>query len=293
MNLNEELIKACERRDLTGVKKIVSAGADVNCEDKWGESIFSHLFVEFLNNTKEAKGKVSMVKSVLKVLIKNGFDMQKHGLDIMHQFVHLSNLRHAFFLTKFMLDFDLGDNVKKYEELLMSIGFEESHMRVCENKLARANMLYAMYEIVEAKMEKREYAGTELYQEAVGKRIENVLYFSEKNDTIALEQGTQYNSDIGILCEGKLLVITTNADILIKNEKMSENSISLPDFFGSGFIGALIEKISFKHKKFWKGKTEYTQPIVNILLDNGKTISFTDNFGEVPKEDTMSRFEIF
>ena len=80
-NLNKKLIKACFPAKLEEIQKLVTAGADPNLKNEYGESIFAHAFM------CEGGENAELVKAVVNTLVNHGWDIKKYGLKIMHQFV--------------------------------------------------------------------------------------------------------------------------------------------------------------------------------------------------------------
>lgn len=296
-DLNRFLVKACERRDLEEIKTFVKAGADTNQVDKYGNSIFEFVFVDNLQDTrenpKELHKTVELIKEIIPLMIDNGWDMKKFGIPTLHQFLFSTYDHITFDLYKFMLQYDLTDNPKDYEEALEGIGSEESYQRCCEENHELENLFYSIYEMVDAKMEGRSYEGIELYYNAVGLTIDKILYFNETNSLGIKSDFTEFNADIGFVCGDKLLVLKDGINILFMNDRLSETpQVNISNVFGKDVIGRKINSIYFEHKTIVKGTTRYGQPTIIIELKNGKKLKFTHNFGELPDGELQSRFWI-
>lgn len=298
--LNEKLRKACADANLDEIQKLVISGANPNLLDEYGESMFEHVFIYALDrgidevefSTEEYDEIINQVKNTINTLIHYGWDVQKYGLRVMRQFIFLANQKLAFDLMKFFLDFDLGDDKTKYESLLEGIGTEESYQRCCENDHDSENLFYTMYEIVNAKMENRSYKNIELYYEAVGLKIDKVLYLGKEGIVLSKAGATEYNDDICFVCGEKILVIKESVNILFINDIINEEHVEIPNLFGDDVIGAKIVDVSFEHKEINKGTTCYGQPTIVLSLDSGKKLKFTHNFGEHDGEKSQSSFVV-
>ena len=161
--LDNELLEACTgyNYDLDKIKKLVLAGADTNQLNKFGDNIFDDVFLDTLYNSRDDIQKLSetvkKIKEIIPIMINTGWDIKKFGISTMNQFVFSTYDRFTFDLYKFMLQYDLTDNPKDYESALECVGGEESYQRCCEENHDLENLFYSIYEIVEAKMEGRDY----------------------------------------------------------------------------------------------------------------------------------------
>lgn len=296
--LDNELLEACTgyNYDLDKIKELVLAGADTNQLNKFGDNIFDDVFLDTLynvrDNIEELSETVEKIKEIIPIMINAGWDIKKFGIPTMNQFVFSTYDRFTFELYKFMLQYDLTDNPKDYESALECVGTEESYQRCCEENHDLENMFYSIYEIIEAKMEGRNYHSIELYYDAIGLTIDKVIYFDGENTTVTKSDFIEYNADIGFVCGNKLLILRKGVNILFMNDRFGDQpQIDISDIFNT-CLGSHIEKISFEHKTVVDGTTHYGQPTIIIKLSNGKKMKFSHNFGELPDKQAQSRFWI-
>ena len=296
-NLNEKLAIACDKSnpDLDEIKELILSGADTNQLNKYNDNIFSNIFLNVLyevrNDAIRLPITVKKIKEIISLMVDNGFDIKQFGISTMSQFIFSTYDHFTFDMYKFMLQYDLADGSSAYEDALESLGTEESYQRCCENDHDLENLFYAIYEMVEAKMEDRDYESIEPYYGAVGLTIDKIVYFSDSNTLTEKKKFTEYNSDIGFVCGNKLLVVREGINILFMNNRLSEQpQIDISSIFGKDAINSKIKSISFDHKDFIKRTTNYGQPIIIIELNNGNKLKFTHNFGESPDEVVQSRF---
>lgn len=298
--LNQKLIKACDDANLDEIQKMIISGANPNLLDKYGESIFEHVFIYAVDSVEdeteisaeEYNEIFNRVKNTVKTLVNYGWNIQKYGLRVMHQFIYMSNQKLAFDLMKFFLAFNLGDEKSEYESLLEGIGTEESYQRCCDNNHVLENILYTMYEIVNAKMENRSYKNIELYYDAIGMKIDKILYLGKESIVPSKAGATKYNDDICIVCGEKILVIRECVNILFINDITNEEYVEIPNLFGNNIIGSKIVDVSFEHKEIVDGITHYGQPTIVVSLDSGKKLKFTHNFGEHNGDKVQSSFVV-
>ncbi|MBR3869887.1 MAG: hypothetical protein IKJ17_00065 [Clostridia bacterium] len=297
--LNEKLALACDKEtpDLDEIKELIVAGADTNQLNKYNDNIFDDVFLEVLYDVRDDAKKlpitVKKIKEIISLMIDNGFDIKRFGLSTMSQFIFATYDLFTFDLYRFMLQYDLADGPEAYEDTLEDIGTEESYQRCCEHDHDLENLFYAIYEMVEAKIEGRNYKSIELYYGAVGLTIDKIVYFSDSNTMVEKKTFTEYNADIGFICGDKLLVMRDSVNILFMNDRVSEQpQIDISSLFGKDVIGRKIKSVSFDHKDVIIGMTYYGQPTIIIELTNGKKLKFTHNFGELSDKETQPRFWI-
>ena len=226
-------------------------------------------------------------------MVDNGWDIKKFGIEIMSNFKFTTYDRLTFEMFKFMLGYDLTDNPENYKKALDVVGTEESYQRCCEENHDLENLFYAIYEMILAKMEGRDYNSIELYYDAIDMRIDKVIYLDKNNTTVKKQNFTEYNADIGFVCGHKLLVLREGVNILFMNDRINEQpQIDFSADFGRDIVGKKIKSISFEHKEIVRGKTGYGQPTIIMELTNGRKLKFTHNFGELPNKKSQSRFWI-
>lgn len=299
IELNEKLALACDKAtpDLDEIKELIVAGADINQLNKYGDNIFHDVFLEVLyavrDDAKLLPKAVEKIKEIIALMIDNGFDIKRFGISTMSQFKFATYDLFTFDLYRFMLQYDLADDPKAYEETLEGVGGEESYQRCCEHNHDLENLFYAIYEMVEAKMEGRDYKSIEPYYGIVGLTIDKIIYFSDSNTLVEKNEFTEYNADIGFVCGNKLFVVREGVNILFMNDRINEQpKVDISSVFGKDAINRTIKSVSFGHKDIIKEKTHYGQPTIIMKLTNGKKIKFTHNFGELPDKETQSRFWI-
>lgn len=299
IELNEKLALACDKAtpDLDEIKELIVTGADTNQLNKYGDNIFDDVFLKVLyavrDDAKLLPKAVEKIKEIIALMIDNGFDIKRFGISTISQFKFATYDLFTFDLYRFMLQYDLADDPKAYEETLEGVGGEESYQRCCEHDHDLENLFYAIYEMVEAKMEGRNYKSIEPYYGIVGLTIDKIIYFSDSNTLVEKNEFTEYNADIGFVCGNKLFVVREGVNILFMNDRINEQpKVDISSVFGKDAINRTIKSVSFGHKDIIKEKTHYGQPTIIMELTNGKKIKFSHNFGELPDKETQSRFWI-
>lgn len=297
--LDIKLVLACDKPipDLGEIKELIIAGADTNQLNEYDENIFHDVFLDALYNNCEDKNKtpiiVDQIKELIILMIAKGWDIKKFGLDVMDQFEFSTYDPFTFDLYRFMLQFDLTDDVKEYEKALEAVACEEAYQRCCMHNHELENLFYAIYEMIETKMKGQDYKSIEPYYDVVGMTIDEIIYFNDEVTLVEKQGVTEYNADIGFVCGNKLFVMCESVNILFMNNRIKEQpQVDISNTFGKEIIGQKIQSISFEHKDLIKGTISYGQQIIILNLTNGKKIKFTHNFGELPDRNYQSRFWI-
>ena len=296
--LDKQIVKACEEGypDINKIQELILAGADTNqvCDEK---NIFDRVFRRFLNARRQTPKrnyyKAKKVKETIQLMVAHGWDVKRFGMSVTNRFLFSTYDRNTFDLYRFMLQYDLAESPEDYDGVLEGIGTEESYLRCCEEDHETENLFYALYELVEAKMDGRNFESIEPYYDAVGMKIDRILYFDESDTTVQKETFTEYNADIGFVCGDKVLILRKGVHILFMNDRITETpQVDLSETFCADIIGQTIQSVSFGHKTVVKGTMHYGQPTIIIELSNGKKLKFSHNFGELPDREAQSRFWI-
>lgn len=297
--LDAKLVQACSESNpnLDHILALIEAGADPNQTDKYDNSIFLHFFRDVLSDCRATPelmpATAEKIKTIILTMVSKGWDTKKFGMAIMHSFIFSTYDRFTFEMYRFMLQFDLTDDPKAYEDELDSIGTEESYQRCCENWHAGENLFYAIYEMVDAKRNGLNYQSILPYYDAVGLTVDKIVYFNQTDTTVKKKNFTEYNADFGFVCGDKLLVLCEGVNILFMNDRVCEQpQLDMSDRFGADVTGSKIINVDFEHKEICRGTTHYGQPTIIIELSGGKKLKFSHNFGELPDNKSQSRFWI-
>lgn len=185
------------------------------------------------------------------------------------------------------------------ETVLQWVAVKESAADCVDEDHSLSNLFYTLYEIMDASVKGEAFDGIQYFDHCVGKRLDRVHLCSDRN---AMEGFFQMNTQRGsyehcfrdqliMWCENMPLCINGYTDAIIDPrvpEKMKDQ-IDVSEYF-SDCIGHRITGFSFDHISFTKASTGYHQPITLIHLDNGKTIRFSINSGEVKRAETAAYF---
>ena len=303
--LKDEFLKVLQAQapDFEKAQKLLEQGVDINGAGDYGDSIINDCLLMHSSFPLECdtceegecqtceRKKKSQIIPIIEFFINNGWDSKRYGLDCIASLVHTTHDVQMFEAAKRILACPTSNDEQDYEGALKGIGIEESFQRCCEECHEQENLYFAMYELVEAKMEGKPFEGIYPYYGVLGKKIDKIVYFSDKLDFNETNRGTEFNCDFGFLCGEELFVIRSSINALMMNDRISEKpQIEVSDVFGDGVIGASVVDVSFEHIKKNRKMNCYGQPIIILKLDSGKEIRFTHNFGELPNDEAQARF---
>lgn len=243
---------------------------------------------------------------IVKLFLAHGFDAERDGGRVGR--MCLCNLTfssrdiYVIEAEKLLLNAGADPTMRVDGESIIDQYSVEESFRSCEQEHRQANLYHAMRRIAEAASCRKDYNNIEFFEVCLGKRIDKI----EMACTGVTPSRAIYNvgfpfpkykncfaTPIVFHCEGKQLCVNRYVDIFVDPNilKEAETVCNIEPFFPD-CVGHRIEKIEFGHTTVWEGTTSYGQPIILIRLDNGKTIRFSINFGEVPREEMTAFFSV-
>lgn len=308
----QQLIEECKKApaDYAKIKHLIDEGADINAVNEYGDSLLSSIIGYFIpeecygceqrNLPAEKRNcdgcpcaEQSRLLDIVELFIENGWDTVKYGLECIRELTFVPHNRVIFDVAKRILECPLSEDIQSYEAALETIGTEESYQRCCEACPEEENLFYTIYELIDAKMNKKDFEGIELFYDAIGLRVDKIIYFSGQNDIKGSKRGWDFYSDIGFVCQDKVLVLSSYINILMMNDRKNElPQTEITEIFGKSFYNAVITDISFDTASIRRKTTIYQQQSIIIDFDNGRQLRFTHNAGQHPDKKTQSSFKI-
>lgn len=164
-----------------------------------------------------------------------------------------------------------------------------------------ANLFEAMYSILEAASEKRDYRSIEHFSVAVGRKVDRIELYCDSNqeplfslNDADFQHENCFRGTLVFWCEGKVLQINRWIDIMVDPyvvRNSDGNKFDMNEHFAD-VIGHTLTKIDFNCSVTTKDRTHYTRPIINLHFSNNKCIRVSDNFGVVEEERRVAFFEV-
>ncbi|MCQ2513224.1 MAG: hypothetical protein MJ092_07570 [Lachnospiraceae bacterium] len=286
----DQLLRLCRANqpDYEKIQQRIYDGVDLNIVGEYGENILTavYRYKEHGNN----------FPIITQLFINSGFDVKKYGLSCVNALVYSSYDKFIFLAAKLLLEAGADGDEKRWDSLLEAIGTEESYQRCCENNHECENIYYALYEIVDRAHKKLPYNDLELWDSFIGCGITSILSFSTTAESIMPIGRNKFSfpDKLYICSEDRVLVIEGNPNIYSRTNPFPEMEIDkcIPVDDLNSILGATVTSISFEHSEVSSGTTTYRQPIIFINLDNKMRVRFSTNFGEVPKGESVTYFEI-
>ncbi|MBQ9459736.1 MAG: hypothetical protein IJU66_07355 [Oscillospiraceae bacterium] len=315
--------------DFAAAEDLIRRGADVNDQgDDKGENVLSEILMgywwtsgtagmeqEVCSNCESRPDRCahcehnlnpnagSSMIEIIRLFLDHGFDVNRnngrHGAQCLSALALSSFDRQIITATKLLLDAG-AQNIPveddPSETPMNSIGEEGSYQDVCEHNHYLGNIYEATYQIYAAARDGRSYSGIDSFEAAIGKKVLYVMADCERCSpafsSVDLPQSKHDNCfycNLYLLFDGGHLVCTKYANYWVDTLLPDKPLTDVSRFFAP-ILGHTIQQVSFDHRSISKGTTFYGQPITTLHMDNGITLTFTINFGEVDRSDYCSYF---
>ena len=185
--------------------------------------------------------------------------------------------------------------------VLSWVGTKASAARCCDHDHVTANLFETMYQIMDARIKGKNDALIEHFSICIGRQIDRVLLCADDRPmggvfTSLVPSSHPQNNFINTVvmdCGGKMLCVSRYVDLYVDPHIIENTSeiLDLAPHFAQ-CMGHTISGIDFSHRELQEGATLYDQPSIFLRLDNGKTLCFSINFGEVSETHRAAWFEV-
>jgi len=260
-------------------------------------------------NFPDADGRY--LPQIIKLFLDYGFDCSRNeGKEGEKCFINLtwsSYDRYILDAAKIFLQAGVNPEGNPYddgsENLMEWVATKESAADCVGNNHEEANLFFTLYEIMDAYLNNEEYLNIDYFDKCIGKRIDRVMLCGGK-ESLSGVYDYSYNGkiykncfadNIVIWCEEMPLCINDKQDMYVdpRVPKKSKSNIIVDEHFAD-CIGVAITGFEFHIDNLFieENKLNYIRPITLIHLNNGNTIRFAINYGEVPHDDTATYFEV-
>ena len=301
-----EFIEVCKEvpPDFSKIKSLLESGVDINSKNKYGDSLVSEIILGYPhearccedceNNCDDCEqNDASYLPKLIEFLLSCGWDSHDTGCDVLSALCFSSYTRDVFDAAKVICSAGMGADAKSIEDLMSTLGTKVSFNR-CEGDHDLENLFEAFYELVDHARQHQPFAHIDTYHAAIGLTIDSIVVFGADTGVCTDDLGrTTYAHDSGLVCGDKTVIIKKDVNVLLMNGLQNMlPCVAADDIFNAPVCGRTITKISFAHNTVIKGPVHYGQPVINLHLDDGAIISFTHNYGELPKGECVSRFSV-
>lgn len=305
--LEKEFVAACCEvpPNFEKAKELLPSGVDINGKGDYGESLVEQIVLGYPQESvrcihceaETCKGcpqnDPTYLPKVFEFLISNGWNVKENGCEVLRSLVFSTYSKEMFDTAKLICRAGIDWEHSPVEQALSTIGTEESYQR-CKGDHSLENLFYTYYELVEHARQHQPFAHIDTYHSAIGLTIDKIVVFGDNNGIGTDDLGrTTYAHDIGFVCGEKTVIIKKDINVLLMNDLQNMlPCIAANDFFGFPVCGRTISQITFANNKVIKGTVRYGQPTINLHLDDDTVISFTHNYGEMPKGEYIPRFTV-
>lgn len=285
--LDRMLYDACRQVRMDDIIRLVRAGADMSQRDSYGFSIFSDVFCEYLQSParggENREKRFAAVEELLSAMVSMGWDMEEKLPMIFEQLIYEVKDAVSFdFFRSVLLPYIPAGSGSRYEKLLELLGTEESFQRCCTVDHSLENLLYALYELVEARLEGRSTEGMDAYHAAIGRRIDGVILTGSESCVEKAGERTFFEGGVGLVCGESMLLVEETVNLyLAPKPQQFEAFTSAPQLLGEDVPGSVIKDISFGHTSLRRNGKTYGRPVIGIMLDSGVRLIFSHNLGEL------------
>lgn len=325
-SLEHEFIAACCEvpPNFEKAKALLAAGVDINRKDDHGEPFVAEIVFgypqtassccvecdkcekcEKYDDCEECGGceaetcegclqnDTTYLPKVVEFLISNGWNVKENGREVLRSLVFSTYSKEMFDAAKIICQAGIDWEHSPVEQALSTIGTEESYQR-CEGDHDLENLFYTFYELVERASKNLPFEHIDTYHSAIGLKIDKIVVFGEDSGIGVDDLGrTTFAHDIGLVCGDKTVIIKKDVNVLLMNGLQNMlPCVEMNDIFGFAACGRTISQITFAHNRVIKGPVHYGQPTINLHMDDGAVISFTHNYGEMPKGEYIPRFRV-
>ena len=312
-DLDLKLIRACRQMplDYERIQTLIDAGANINAEpdDSYpGRRLEGNMMVSIFNDwptmsveceecekendeceTCPLNAKHEILR-LTRLLIENGLDRKRFGPSLAGT-LHYMYCPEIIPAIKLALTADSPDSRDEFKKELEGIWTARSFYR-CDGEYDVANTCYAEYRIYEALSEGKSIHGIDTWLPALGERIERIVFFGEPEE-IRKENGfTAFDAPIGLLCGGRMLVVTDDIHILIDDGMKDREGVERKDLFSVDVLGKRVENITFGGQAFVTGRCVCRQAQITLSLSDGQTMLFTQQYDVQTKKYRSSRLYV-
>ena len=178
------------------------------------------------------------------------------------------------------------------------IATEGSYQDTCVPDHYLGNIYEAAYQMYDNQDKGRPYGGIDTFETVIGKKLIGVLADKPEKGSVFYRQnvqgipyGNSFNNKLYFIYEGGVLVVTEYVEFWTDRNAPYSETVDVSKRFRR-ILNTEIEGITFQHHSTRKGSTIYGRPIAILKMGNGKTLRFTDNFGDVSDEKRAAHYNI-
>lgn len=285
--------------DFAAARRLLAQGANINAVDDSNDETLLHRCIMDLYFGNESKFLPEMVRFFL----ENGYDVTREngrfGAEALYALCWSTYDKMILDAAKILLDegADPLYSVADGEDVLATINWKRSGCIPVDDDLELECLFTVLYDIVEAKTLSKPYSGIQWWDEAVGKRIDNVYSCAPSEGEALFEFVTgshQYQDcfkeDIVLLCEGIPLRLTNYCHAYVYPYGIPDNTVDISERCQS-LIGKRIQTLRFSTNLVEQNRMRSHGSVLEVVIEDGTILTIRDN-GDQFGEKYCARMEI-
>ena len=282
-----KLLDLCKQKepDLTEIKRTLVDVVDLNISIDEESNLLTELYQGFYYDEVQAP----YAPAITQLFINAGFDTKRHGFNCLYSLRFSVYNQYAGETAKIILINGVEITASQWDELLESVGMEESYQSI-EGDHRLANNNFAFYEILDRARKGLPFEDIQSWENCIGLRVDKVVASSSFRPVIDSSFSSEYRipGELLLQCGEKTVLLLDRPNICIQDTKNIDYLLyteEVTDLFAD-YVGKEITKVFFQHKKVTQGKTGYRQPNIFLVFSDDSMLHFYTNYGEVDDEET-------
>ena len=254
---------------------------------------------EYLKTNPKQIGEYML--DIIKFFINNGFDVGTdegaYGANCIRALILSTVNEYELIAVKLLLDAGTIDVKDEYGESLLDeiaehTGKEEFYFDDYDGDISIGMLYDAMYQIVLARNEGRDYSGIEYCERIKGRKISHVYAKKAGNEDVFFTINTKnsyhpnsFNATLYFEFDEGFFASTKYQECWIDKRLPAGVIEDVSDKF-SLILGRRVIKI----QSYYNSINHKTYPVVNVIFDNGLVLQITSNFAETDEEEYYAAY---
>ncbi|MBQ8648130.1 MAG: hypothetical protein IJ484_08320 [Oscillospiraceae bacterium] len=310
--------------DFAAAQALVDAGADVNAAVPGDGNVLSECLQGYRDTehgddcdrcdpedgqcvqcpSKNPDPGRAMVE-IVRFFLKNGFDPGRDGGRACRACLYALNFstddRYMLQAARLLLDAGIRAGWSpegKLSGVLEHIATECSYLQVCAKNTAANHLYEAFYELCRAAHEGRAYGGIDTYEAALGRRVLRVLadpcggeWPIRPAEYGGKTWSNTFRGQLYLEYEGGVLIGNEYGDFWTDDHLPAGPLVDVSTAF-AGVVGRCIEGFRFAARDVPGSGTSYTQPVTWLDMGQGRSVRFSDTFGEMEGKELVGWFRL-
>lgn len=276
---NKEVIETIKENkttiELNKIQNLIDKGADLNKTVEFDEELGGSFFCDCLEICDNNIDTLPL----LKLFIKNGYNIDKYGLNILEDIRFFNHNKSVIETAKFILN--NFSNKVDLSEAIEAVETEASYNCCTEKDDFSSNYLYTLCDVLKHYHNNENFDNVFDMEKIKGQKVLDISISGKlekhDDDTVFIDENpNDISVKMIIKCEKDTLIIKDTDYVCINNnEKFVKEESSYVSLLKDNIVGEIIEDINFEHYSYKVGDNSYAQGRnASIILSNSKRIIF-------------------